>query len=84
MSCTQSPEQLEKERNDSKWETSKVRRNCRLRPHLMCQVREELCLVHEAYQFFRNKYKARYGNHNPPHPDLFKNKKDCVKGQKNI
>ena len=36
MSRTQSPEQLEKERNDSKWETSKVRMYCRLRPHLLC------------------------------------------------
>ena len=41
-----STEQLERE-TTSKWCTSKVR--------------EELCLIHEAYQFFRLKYKNRYG-----------------------
>ena len=41
---------------DSKWSTGKVR--------------EELCLIHEAYQFFRLKYKKRYGACNP-YPNKF-------------
>ena len=42
-----STSELEREKSDSKWCTSKIR--------------EELCLIHEAYQFFRLKYKKRYG-----------------------
>ena len=29
------------------------------------EVREEICLAHEAYQFFRYKYKKRYGEYVP-------------------
>ena len=36
----------------------------------MFQVREDLCLAHEAYQFFRNKYRKRYGIVNPS-PNVF-------------
>ena len=36
------------------------------------QVREDLCLAQEAYQFFRYKYKNRYGEDGPPYPDVFK------------
>ena len=43
-----STDQMEREKQDMKWNSSKVR--------------EELCLIHEAYQFFRQKYKKRYGN----------------------
>ena len=42
-----SPEQQGRERSEAKWSTGKVR--------------EELCLIHEAYQFLRLKYKKRYG-----------------------
>ena len=56
---SKSADQLEREKNDVKWETSKVR--------------EDLCLAHEAYQFFRNKYKKRYGTMTPP-PDVFRYK----------
>ena len=44
-------EQPGREKSESKWSTGKVR--------------EELCLIHEAYQFFRLKYKKRYGTCNP-------------------
>ena len=37
---------------------------------LFAQVREDLCLAHEAYQFFRIKYSKRYGDVNPT-PDVF-------------
>ena len=49
-------EQQSREKAESKWSTGKVR--------------EELCLIHEAYQFFRLKYKKRYGACNPP-PNTF-------------
>ena len=29
------------------------------------EVREEICLAHEAYQFFRYKYKKKYGEYVP-------------------
>ena len=48
--------QLDKDRQDAKWNSSKIR--------------EELCLIHEAYQFFRYKYKKRYGT-NIPSPNKF-------------
>ena len=51
-----SPEQLEREKQYSKWNTGKIR--------------EELCLIHEAYQFFRIKYRKRYGDC-IPHPNRF-------------
>ena len=41
----------------------------------MLKVREDLCLAHEAYQFFRSKYRNRYGDNYPPYPDVFK--KEC-------
>ena len=72
-----SSDQLEKEKNNSKWETSKV---CKITFNewkhamepkcLFAQVREDLCLAHEAYQFFRIKYSKRYGDVNPT-PDVF-------------
>ena len=51
-----SVEQAESERLDGKWSPGKIR--------------EELCLIHEAYQFFRMKYKKRYGEY-IPHPSMF-------------
>ena len=51
-----STEQLDKEKMDAKWNTAKVR--------------EEMCLIHEAYQFFRMKYKNRYGD-SIPSPNNF-------------
>ena len=49
-------EQPGREKSESKWSTGRVR--------------EELCLIHEAYQFFRLKYKKRYGACNP-YPNKF-------------
>ena len=51
-----SVEQVNRERLDGKWSTAKIR--------------EELCLIHEAYQFFRIKYRKRYGDC-IPHPSMF-------------
>jgi len=45
------PEMVEKEKEDAKWATAKVK--------------EELRLVHEAYQFFRFRNKTRYGDFLP-------------------
>ena len=50
-SLKKSTNKLDQEKQDARWNSSKVR--------------EELCLTHEAYQFFRNKYKKRYGSHTP-------------------
>jgi hypothetical protein len=36
------------------------------------QVHDDLCLAQEAYQFFRSKYKKRYGDYVPP-PTTFLN-----------
>ena len=46
----------DREKLDGKWNSGKIR--------------EELCLIHEAYQFFRIKYKKRYGDC-IPHPSMF-------------
>ena len=51
-----SVEQANREKLDGKWSTAKIR--------------EELCLIHEAYQFFRIKYRKRYGDC-IPHPSMF-------------
>ena len=34
------------------------------------EVREQICLAHEAYQFFRYKYKKKYGDF-VPGPNAF-------------
>ena len=49
-------EQIDKERMDARWKFGKVR--------------EEMCLVHEAFQFFRQKFRTKYGNYNPG-PNVF-------------
>ena len=49
-------EQVNREKLDGKWSTGRIR--------------EELCLIHEAYQFFRIKYKKRYGD-SIPYPSMF-------------
>ena len=46
----------DREKLDGKWSSGKIR--------------EELCLIHEAYQFFRIKYKKRYGDC-IPYPSMF-------------
>ena len=60
-----SSEQLEKEKQDGRWNTGKIR--------------EELCLIHEAYQFFRIKYKKRYENYIPSPSMLLKENKKIEK-----
>ena len=49
-------EQVDKEKVDARWKFGKVR--------------EEMCLVHEAFQFFRQKFRNKYGEYNP-NPSLF-------------
>ena len=51
-----SVDQADREKQDGKWSSGKIR--------------EELCLIHEAYQFFRIKYRTRYGDC-IPHPSMF-------------
>ena len=49
-------EQIDKDKMDARWKFGKVR--------------EEMCLVHEAFQFFRKKFRSKYGEYNPE-PNLF-------------
>ena len=56
------PEMLEQEEQQAKWKTSKV---CILALflfhsyHSCLEVREELCLIQEAYQFLISRHKAK-------------------------
>ena len=49
-------EQIDKDKVDARWKYGKVR--------------EEMCQVHEAFQFFRQKFRNKYGEYNPK-PNLF-------------
>ena len=49
-------EQIDKDKMDARWRFGKVR--------------EEMCLVHEAFQFFRLKFRSKYGDYNPK-PNYF-------------
>ena len=59
------PEAIEREREEATWKTTKVRKINLNRPlvvhcnQLFFQVKEELRLVHEAYQFFRFRNKSK-------------------------
>ena len=55
------PEAIEREKEEATWKTTKVRKNNPNRPLVVHrnQVKEELRLVHEAYQFFRFRNKSK-------------------------
>ena len=55
-----SQEAIEQERSLAKWTSTKVGGGW---PPSQC--REELCMIQEAYQFFRQKYSSRYDAANP-------------------
>ena len=49
-------EQIDKDKMDARWKYGKVR--------------EEMCQVHEAFQYFRQKFRSKYGEYNPE-PNVF-------------